>query len=490
MKLGVLASLIPGARLVGSPDATVRRLVHDSRQVRRGDLFVALPGTKVDGHAFVRGALAKGAAAAIVERRIRLPRGTPLLVVPDAHVALGLAAHAMAGRPTERLVTCGVTGSCGKTTTTYLMRSIFEAHGWPTGLIGTIENIVGDRRVPSTMTTPDAAVLAACFGKMVRCGQKAVVMEVSSHSLHQKRTAGIHFHVGAFTNLSPEHFDYHRTMKSYREAKQILFEDLAPDATAVLNADDKASRFFAKATDARVLWYGIDNPADVRAEDLRLDTSSSRFTLVTPRGRVDVVTPLVGEYNVRNCLTAAAAAEALEIPLETIAQGIAAMESVRGRLEMVPSDRPFKVLVDYAHKTAALVNVLATVGKLLKGDGRLVVVFGCGGDRDRKKRPKMAKAAEELADRVIVTSDNPRSEAPQAIVKQILRGFSSKDVPTVVLDRRAAIELAINEAQPGDVIVIAGKGHETYQIVGSETRPFDDFAVASEILAGEKVERA
>jgi UDP-N-acetylmuramoyl-L-alanyl-D-glutamate--2,6-diaminopimelate ligase len=484
MKLGVLVRVVPGAKVVGSPDVNVRRVVHDSRQVRRGDLFAALPGTKVDGHAFVRAALLKGAAAALVERRLRLPRGTPLLLVPDAHVAFGLAAHALAGRPTERLVTCGVTGSCGKTTTTYLLRSIFEAHGWPTGLIGTIESIVGDRRTASTMTTPDAAVLASGFAEMVRAGQKAAVMEVSSHSLHQKRTAGIRFRVGAFTNLSAEHLDYHKNMKDYREAKQILFEALTPDATAVLNADDKASRFLAKATGARVLWCGIDKPADVRAEDLRLDTSSSRFVLVTPRGRVEVRTPLVGEYNVRNCLTAAAAAEALEIPLETIARGIAAMPSVRGRLEVVPSDRPFRVLVDYAHKTEALVSVLTTVGKLLKGNGRLVVVFGCGGDRDRQKRPKMAKAAEKLADRVIVTSDNPRSEKPQAIVDEILKGFSSKAVPTVVLDRRAAIELAIDEARPGDVIVIAGKGHETYQIVGSETRPFDDFAVASEILAG------
>lgn len=488
MRLGELAKRVPGSQVVGPPETEVARAVHDSRQVRRGDLFVALPGLHVDGHRFVQDALEAGAGAALVERRVQLPGNPPLLIVPDAHAALGPAAHALAGDPTRRITVCGVTGTNGKTTTVHLLRSVLEKHGWPTGMIGTIEYQIGERRIPSTMTTPDAGVLASYFAEMVRSGLKAAVMEVSSHALHQKRTVGIHFQVGAFTNLTPEHLDYHKDMEAYREAKQILFANLEAGAAAVLNADDPASVFFERATGARTLWFGVEQPADVRVENVQLGISGSRFVLVTPRGRVEVRTPLPGEYNVRNCLAAAAIGEALGIPLETMAEGIGALKAVRGRLEPVATDRPFKVLVDYAHKTEALRNALSTVRRLVEGEGRLVVVFGCGGDRDRFKRPEMARVAEQLADRVIVTSDNPRSEDPQAIVDEIVKGFTSPSAATVELDRRAAIEVAIHEARPGDVIVIAGKGHETYQIVQGVTRPFDDCAVAREILAAAKVE--
>ncbi len=490
MRLDELAKRVPGAEVVGPPEVQVGRAAHDSREVRPGDLFVALPGLHVDGHAFVQAALEAGAAAAMVERRVRLPSNPPLLIVPDAHAALGLVAHALAGDPTRALVVCGITGTNGKTTTAYLLRSILEAHGWPTGVIGTIEYQIGERRIPSTMTTPDASVLTSYFAEMARSGLRAAVMEVSSHALHQKRTVGIHFQVGAFTNLTPEHLDYHQDMDAYREAKQILFAGLAPDAAAVLNADDPASPFFEQATPARIVWFGLDRPADVRVENVRSGISGSRFVLVTPRGRVETQTPLLGEYNVRNCLAAGAIGEALGLPLPTIAEGIGALGAVRGRLESVPTDRPFKVLVDYAHKTEALRNALATVRRLVEGQGRLVVVFGCGGDRDRFKRPEMARVAEQLADRVIVTSDNPRSEEPLAIIGEILKGFSSPSAATVEPDRRAAIERAIHEAQPGDVIVIAGKGHETYQIAQGVTRPFDDCAVAREVLAAAKVEGA
>jgi UDP-N-acetylmuramoyl-L-alanyl-D-glutamate--2,6-diaminopimelate ligase len=315
-------------------------------------------------------------------------------------------------------------------------------------------------------------------------------MEVSSHALHQQRTAGIHFSVAAFTNLSSEHRDYHLRMKDYRDAKGLLFSRLDADAWAVLNRDDRASKAYARGRGAKDLWYGLRSKADVTAEDIVLSLSGARFTLRTPRGRVKVHTHLLGGHNVQNCLTAAAVAEALDIPLATIAAGIEALKAVRGRLETVPSSRPFRVLVDYAHKTDALYNALSTVRELVKGSGRLLVVFGCGGDRDRFKRPEMAKVAERLADRVIVTSDNPRSEEPQAIADEIVKGFSSPGAATVELDRRAAIALAIREARPGDVVVIAGKGHETYQIAKGVTRPFDDVAVASEILAAENAEVA
>jgi UDP-N-acetylmuramoyl-L-alanyl-D-glutamate--2,6-diaminopimelate ligase len=482
MKLSELAACIPGARVVGPGDVAIARAAHDSRRVRPGDLFVAMPGTRVDGHTFVPKAVEGGAAAVIVEHTVDLARPVPLVVVRDAREAFGLAAHALAGHPTRRLKVCGVTGTSGKTTTTYLVRSIFEKAGWPTGVLGTIAYLVGEREVASTMTTPDADELAGYFAEMVAAGLRAAVFEVSSHALHQRRAAGIHFDVAAFTNLSPEHRDYHPTMEDYRDAKGLLFQGLDPSAAAVLNAADPVSDFYKKDTPARVLTFGLKCKADVTAEDIQVSLSGTRFTLVTPRGRQPARTPLLGRHNVMNCLTAAAVGEALALPPEAVVEGLAAVGTVRGRLEAVPSDRPFTVLVDYAHKTDALEHALGTVRQLLRGGGRLIAVFGCGGNRDREKRPAMAAVAERLADRVVVTNDNPRNEVPEEIAKEICAGFSSMDKVTVELDRRAAIAMAVGEARPGDVVVIAGKGHETYQILGDVTRPFDDREVAAEIL--------
>ena len=502
MRLKELAQRIAGSRLIGSGEVAVKRAVHDSRRVGPGDLFVALSGRRADGHEFVAAAQEAGAAAAAVERPVDLPRPMPQVVVPDAREALGLAAHALAGDPTGRLMVCGVTGTSGKTTTTYLVRSILERAGWQTGILGTISYCLGDREIPSTMTTPDADELARYFAEMVEEGLEAAVMEVSSHALHQRRTAGIRFKVGVFTNLTAEHMDYHPTMEHYRDAKGLLFGGLSDSASAVLNADDPASVFYGKECRGRVRWYGLDLPtgqagakAEICAEGVRMSLAGSRFTLVTPRGRIDVRMPLMGLHNVRNGLAAAGVGEALDLPLETIAAGLEGVKTVRGRLESVApataggsvpvAPGPFTVLVDYAHKTDALQHALSTVHDLLGGKGRLIVVFGCGGDRDRTKRPAMARVAETLADRVIVTSDNPRSEKPQAIADEIVSGFSSLEKVTVELDRRSAIALAIGEARPGDVVVIAGKGHETYQIIGDVTRPFDDREVAAEILRGQ-----
>ena len=482
MNLADLAKRIPGARLRGPGEVQVQRAVHDSRRVRPGDLFVALPGTRMDGHRFVQPALEAGASAAVVEREVDLPGDPPMLVVSDAREALGLCAHALAGDPTRRMTVCGVTGTTGKTTTTYLARSIFEQAGRPAGILGTIGYVIGRREIPSHLTTPDADDLAGYFAEMRDAGLDAAVMEVSSHALHQRRTAGIDFDVGAFTNLSAEHLDYHEDMVSYREAKGMLFAGLAETARAVLNADEQASRSFAEVTRAPVLWYGLRTPADVTAENLRSDTDGSRFTLVTPRGRAEVRTALLGTHNVLNCLTAAAVAEALDLPTDAVAAGLAAVETVRGRLEPVPTTLPVSVLVDYAHKTDALQHALVTVRELVRGDGRLILVFGCGGDRDRQKRPAMARVAERLADRLFLTNDNPRSEDPRAIADAILAGFDAPQQVTVELDRREAIALALGEARAGDVVIIAGKGHETYQIIGDVTRPFDDREVAAEVL--------
>jgi UDP-N-acetylmuramoyl-L-alanyl-D-glutamate--2,6-diaminopimelate ligase len=482
MKLREIAECIPGSRVIGSGETEVLRAVQDSRRVQAGDLFVAVPGAQTDGHHFVPMALAAGARAAVVERALTLPGDPPQLLVPDAREALAVCAHLLLGSPTKQLTLCGVTGTNGKTTTTYLIRSIFERTGRPSGVIGTIGYLLGRRQLESGMTTPDTDVLAGYFAEMVASGLTTAIMEVSSHALDQRRIAGMSFKVAALTNLTPEHLDYHKTMRQYARAKRILFAGLSPDAVAVANADAPWSRTIVEGTPARVLWYGIRNPADVRPENVESDVRGSRFTLVTPRGRVEVRTELLGTYNIYNCLTAAAVAEALEIPLDAIAEGLAGVKAIRGRLEPVPTTLPLSVLVDYAHKTEALKQVLATVRKLVKKPGRLAVVFGCGGNRDTQKRPAMAKVAQRLADRVYVTSDNPRHEQPEEIIRQIVAGFTSMKKVTVEADRRAAIGLALRQAREGDVVIIAGKGHETYQIIGEVRRHFDDCEVAAEVL--------
>ncbi|MDP6381149.1 MAG: UDP-N-acetylmuramoyl-L-alanyl-D-glutamate--2,6-diaminopimelate ligase, partial [Phycisphaerae bacterium] len=349
-------------------------------------------------------------------------------------------------------------------------------------LLGTIEYMYGNRRIRAPMTTPDAPEVAGYFADMVQMNIDCCLMEVSSHALDQWRVHGIRFAVGAFTNLTPEHLDYHGDMVSYRKAKGRLFEVLEPDSWAVLNADDVASRSFAESTRAHVLWYGLDGPADVTARELEIDLRGSRFRLVTPRGEVDVASSLVGRHNVYNCLTAAAIAEALGVDLAAMAEGLSAVQTIDGRLEPVDAGQPFAVLVDYAHTDDALENALTTVKPLVKG--RLILVFGCGGDRDRLKRPRMGRVVERFADVIFVTNDNPRSEEPGAIAQEIIGGFEDASRATVILDRRDAITAALSEAKRGDLVLIAGKGHEAYQEMGGVTREFDDRVVTREILKG------
>jgi len=502
MKLGELLSRVPGARLIsGSSDVTVRRVEHDSRRVRCGDLFVAIKGIEQDGHKFVASVYEAGAVAVVVEREVVAPAGVPQAIVPNGRQALAVFAHALAGEPTKRLRVCGVTGTNGKTTTTYLGESILEHAGHRVGVLGTIGYNYGDRRIRAPMTTPDATTLAGYFADMVDVGVDSCLMEVSSHALHQWRAYGISFRVGAFTNLTPEHLDYHGDMVSYRQAKGRLFECLEPSASAVLNADDEASQSFAASTRARVIWYGLKTKSasqrfsssagrcardpirgreKVTAGDLQISLAGSRFRLSTPRGEVAVASALIGRHNVYNCLTAAAIAEALGVDLQSIAAGIAAVRTIRGRLEPVEAGQPFKVLVDYAHTDDALANTLTAVKPLV--DGRLVLVFGCGGDRDRLKRPRMGRVAEEFADLIFITNDNPRSERPQRIVEEILGGFRSPARATVILDRRDAISAALAEAKKEDLVIIAGKGHETYQETFGVSAPFDDREVACDIL--------
>ena len=492
MRLGELVrGLHPAPDVGAAAGVEVTGVAYDSRRVKAGDLFVAVVGTVSDGHAFAADAARRGARAVAVQAGWPAAReaaaaataaGAAAFAVDDARRALALLSARFHGYPALRLRLIGITGTNGKTTSTYLVRAALRQAGRRAGLIGTVQNFVVDEPRPVEHTTPESADLQALLAEMVAGGAGAAVMEVSSHALAMGRVVGCPFAAALFTNLTPEHLDYHKTMRSYAKAKRILFEGLAPDAVAVAGADAAWARTIVRGTRARQLWFGIRRAADVRAENVGSDVRGSRFTLATPRGRVEVYTELPGTYNIYNCLAAAAVAEGLDMPLEAIAQGIEDVKTIRGRLEPVPTGLPLTVLVDYAHKTEALKQVLSTVRKLVTKPGRLMVVFGCGGNRDREKRPAMGKVAQRLADRVFVTSDNPRNEKPDEIIKEIVSGFTSMKKVTVEADRRAAIGLALRQARAGDVVIIAGKGHETYQITCDVKRPFDDGRIAAEVL--------
>ena len=473
---------LPQARRLAAGDPTVVRVQCDSRHVGPGDLFVAVAGSTVDGHRYLADAVARGAVALIVERPEAAPAGVPAACVADGRDAVARLAHQMVGNPTEKLIVCGVTGTNGKTTTTYLAQAILNAAGHRTGLLGTISYQVGSRDIPAATTTPGPVDLANYFAEMVREGYDAAIMEVSSHALDQRRTAGIDFRVAAFTNLTPEHLDYHQDLPSYRAAKSLLFAGLAPGAAAVLNRDDAASQIFAEATPAeRVIWYSSTGPAEVCATDVVLSTRGSRFLLHLGDQAAQVSLSLIGGHNVTNALTASGMALTLGVDPQAIVAGLEAVKAVPGRLEPVESGQPFAVLVDFAHTDDALENCLRAARPLAKG--RVIAVFGCGGDRDRTKRPRMARVAERLADLVLVTNDNPRTENPEAIADEIFTGFERPAAVVRELNRAAAIRQAVALARDGDVIVLAGKGHEPYQIIGTTQHEFDDRCQAREALA-------
>ncbi|MEI6626793.1 MAG: UDP-N-acetylmuramoyl-L-alanyl-D-glutamate--2,6-diaminopimelate ligase [Thermoleophilia bacterium] len=445
-------------------------LAYDSRRVADGTLFFCAPGATTDGHDHAEAAVAAGAVALVVERE--LPIAVPQIVVESTRAVMGPLADTFFGHPSHHLRVLAVTGTNGKTTTAYLQHAILTAAGEQVGLLGTIERRIGGVSEPAVRTTTEAIDLHRDFGRMIEAGDTACAMEVSSHALEQQRVGGVTFAAAAFTNLTRDHLDYHPTMDAYFEAKALLFDGRCPSAT---NADDAYGCQLA----ADVRFGMATATAEVRAEQIVLGPTSTRFRLCSPWGDADVETHLVGLFNVENALAAASTAGLAGIGIEAIAAGLAAAPGVPGRLEVVSGDEPFAVIVDYAHTADALANVLRAVREL--ATGRLIVVFGCGGDRDRGKRPEMARVACELADHVIITSDNPRSEDPQAIVDEALVGADG-DVD-VELDRRTAIASAIELAEPGDVVLIAGKGHEQGQDTGGIVTPFDDRVVAREVLA-------
>jgi UDP-N-acetylmuramyl-tripeptide synthetase len=483
MKLAQLVTRLPGAQISGDPNLEITAVTHDSRRSGPGALFVGIRGLVTDGTDFVEAARKKGAAAICSEQA---PKGEGTWVrVPDAREALALFSAAVLGDPARSLELVGVTGTNGKTTTSYLIDSALRAAGERVGLVGTVEYRVADRIAEAVRTTPEASDLQALLREMVDAGCRRAVLEVSSHSLALKRVHGLEFKVAIFTNLTRDHLDFHGDMDAYFAAKRALFEKLlTSDGHAILNLDDDRAGELARVSRGRVWTYSLENPkADLFAEELRLGLDRTRLRARTPAGVLELESALVGRFNVQNLLAALGAGLALGLPPDAAQRGIATLPGVPGRMEKVALGQDFTVLVDYAHTDDALKNLLETVRGL--GPRRVITVFGCGGDRDRTKRPLMGAVAARLSDVVILTSDNPRSEPPEAILDEIRRGIpASRAQDTLVIpDRRDAIARALEMGREGVCVVIAGKGHETYQVLRDRTVPFDDRQVARDALA-------
>jgi UDP-N-acetylmuramoyl-L-alanyl-D-glutamate--2,6-diaminopimelate ligase len=474
MRLAQLLKNVPVRAQRGSTDVEITTVTPDSRLVKPGALFVAIPGTAKDGTQFVAQAIERGAAAVVVPAGTRVEGETPVIEVENPRAALSLLAANFFGRPAERLSLVGVTGTSGKTTTTRMVEAVFDAGDTPVGLIGTIEYRAGDERLMADRTTPDAVVLQEWFGRMVEAGVRHAVMEVSSHALALHRTYGIHFAAAVFTNLSREHFDFHKDFEDYFAAKKMLFDQIdRTRRTAVVNIDDEYGRRLAAELGATAITFGRDEDADIHPQsDFSISVEGLKGTIRTPHGPIHVESSLLGLPNLYNWMGAIGAALVVDTPAEQIEAGIRNLTSVRGRFERVASQGGPTVIVDYAHKLDALEKLLHAVREIA-GQRRVSILFGCGGDRDRGKRPQMGQIAAALADQVIVTSDNPRSENPQAIIDEITAGMPEGSFQAIA-DRRAAIEQAIASAGPEDVVVIAGKGHETYQVIGDQVVHFDD----------------
>src|SRR5579862_585731 len=486
MLLKTLLSSIKPVRVEGSLEREIAGIAYDSRRVKKDFLFVALRGEKADGESFAAGAIDQGAAAVAGESFSPGGRATRI-VVENARAALADLAAAFYKRPADHLKVVGITGTNGKTTTAFLLKHICESALLRCGLLGTVRYEVGERRLPAPRTTPESLDLQELLHQIRSAGCKAVVMEVSSHALMQERVRHIDFDAAIFTNLMQDHLDYHKSMESYFEAKTRLFTGLGGKkrGRAIINIDDRYGAKLAAMLPGPVLTFGVHQKADFRASNLRMDFSGASYQLDTHEKSYLVRLPLIGRFNMYNSLGAVAAASALGIDVRTAVLSLAGAPPVPGRLEPVPGKRQFKVFVDYAHTGDALVNVMRTLRDL--SPNRLIVVFGCGGNRDRAKRPLMGAAVDELADWAIVTSDNPRGEAPEAIISDIERGLTKRN-HEVVVDRRAAIFHAISMAKPRDIILIAGKGHEAYQEFADHIVPFDDVSVAREALEAKPVE--
>lgn len=483
MQLGELLSGAGSTPVPVSCDSQaidIKDVVVDSRRATTGSLFVAIDGEQTDGHEFVHDAVARGARAVVAERAISPDPDVPQIVVPDTRAAIPALAATFYGRPADQLTMIGITGTDGKTTTSHLTAAILSVAGADVGLLGTICYRTGTRVTAARNTTPGPLVLQELLAEMVQEGCTHCVMEVSSHAVVQKRVDQIHYAAGIFTNISTEHLEYHRTFDNYLAAKSAFLTSLEPDAFAVLNADDEESPAIAKQCAAPVCWYGIQNDAAIKASNLKCTLDGTQFLLEAPDGRVPIQSRLVGNFNVYNALAAAAVSTALGVDLQHIKEGIESFGGMAGRLEKIDCGQEFTVMVDYCHTHRSMQVVLTTLRSLV-GEGRILLVFGCGGDRQREKRPKMGAAAATFSDYFIITTDNSRSEKPEDIVKDIEAGTCGKP-HDVILDRRQAIRRALELAEPGDLVIIAGKGHERYQLQDGNRQPFDDRQEAREAL--------
>lgn len=483
-----IASLLLLSRLKGRGEAEVTGIQSDSRKVQPGDLFICISGLVSDGHQYAGDAVSMGAAALVVEHAVDVD--VPQLIVKDSRYAMAVIANHFYGYPSGRMKLIGVTGTNGKTTTTYLIEHILQEQGYRTGLMGTIQMRIGSKIIEAERTTQDAVDLQRYLHEMAAEGTEYCIMEVSSHALELGRVKGCRFRTALFTNLTQDHLDYHETMENYSAAKGLLFSRLGNEffaesdsrQYAVFNADDPASEAYMRQTAVQSITYGVKNDADVRASDVQVTAQGTRFKVFTFRGEAELQMKLLGTFNVYNALAAISAVLIEGIPLKAVKQSLENVRIVDGRMETIDQGQDFLVVVDYAHTPDGLENALSTIKEF--AEGRVLTVFGCGGDRDRLKRPIMGGIAARYSDHVLVTSDNPRSEDPEAIMRDIEPGILSEGWDRqrydMLVDRREAIRQAVRMASRGDVVLIAGKGHETYQLIKGKVYDFDDRLVAAE----------
>ena len=486
-----LASLVSGAEISGNADEAITALAHDSRKVQEGTLFICIPGVHVDGHSFIPQAVASGARAILTTRSdVAVPDGISVLRVPKLDAALQILAPAFYDYPARSMRVIGITGTNGKTTTSYITRAILRRAGYKVGLIGTIQILIEEEKHEIHNTTPDVVELQSTIAEMRDRGMDYVVMEVSSHALAENRVAGIEFDTAVFTNLTQDHLDYHKTFENYRLAKARLFDLVARKGrkdgkTAIANLDDPSSRVMLAHADCTHLTYAVEEDGDLIAKNIHVHEDGSEFTLVhKDLGTMTLSMHITGLFNVYNVMAATCAALAEHVAPKTIHAALEAFHGVPGRFELVRAGQKFPVIVDYAHTPDGVENVLHTARKITKK--RIIAVFGCGGDRDRTKRPIMGRLAAKLADVVLATSDNPRTEDPEAILREVEAGVLAsigKKPYEKIVDRKHAIFRAIELAEPGDVVVILGKGHENYQILKDRTIHFDDKEAAREAIA-------
>ncbi len=467
--------------IIGNLDKEITKIVYDSRQIEAGSLFVCIEGFKVDGHSFIDKAIQNGAIAIVIEKNItEYVEGVTYIRVADSRESMAYLSAVFFDYPLKKLDLIGVTGTNGKTTTTYLIKNMMDNIGIGIGLIGTIKNIIGDKTLPATRTTPESLDLYSLYKKMNDAQLSQVVMEVSSHALDLKRVIGMRFKIALFTNITQDHLDYHKSIDDYLKAKCKLFEQIKADGYAVINIDDPKSDQVIKSSQGELITYAIEREADLRAVDIKLSPQGASF-VVKGLMNFPVNMKLTGLFNVYNTLAAIGCGYALGLSGEEIKQGLEKVDGVAGRFELVDEGQDFSVIVDYAHTPDGMENVLKTALAFVKGE--LIVVFGCGGDRDKGKRPQMGKMAVKYGHHVVLTSDNPRSEEPMEIISDIEVGIQDSKIPyNIISDRKEAIFYAIDKAKADDMVIIFGKGHETYQIFKDRTISFDDREVAREAL--------